>query len=206
MLGQYPPTLTQILLFALWFESVTYSQMDRISFIEIKEKSQESVRLERLGNFSQSWQRSQNTSRESETPLPVFFSFQVLWEKIPGRSCASCYLRSPSEEMKHFSILCFQCTKQLKIFVLENSCRSWNDLEIFSLCAYTYYMFKCSTVWSWFINIMALRSQSWVRRKLTPISHAAEFHATKRAGNIYLGILEHKWDIVVLSPWRCNCF
>lgn len=51
MLGQYPPTMTQILLFALWFESVTYSQMDRISFIEIKEKSQESVRLERLGSF-----------------------------------------------------------------------------------------------------------------------------------------------------------
>lgn len=84
MLGQYPPTLTQILLFALWFESVTYSQMDRISFIEIKEKSQESVRLERLGNFSQSWQRSQNTSRESETPLPVFFHSRSYGKKYRG--------------------------------------------------------------------------------------------------------------------------
>jgi len=63
-----------------------------------------------------------------------------------GRNCVSCCLRSSSEEMKHFGLLCFQSIKQRKIFFLEKMWGKWNLFKIFFMCIYKYYMFVRSTV------------------------------------------------------------
>lgn len=149
MPGQYPPTLPPyfVVCFLVWICHLFPYGQNLIN--ENQGKIPTICQIREIGDLFLGADKEARTQAEKVKLSSSCFLHSrsnCLMGKMLGRNCVSCYLGSPPEEMKHFSLLCFQCTKQLKIFVLESSCRSWDDLEIFPLCTYTYYMFVCNTV------------------------------------------------------------
>lgn len=225
MLGQYPPNLppyfvisSYILLFAhlgnRWFCHL-FPTNGRNLINKNQGKIPAICQITEIGELFLRADKEARTKAEKvklSSSCFIHSRSNCLMGKILGRHCVSCYLRSPSEEMKYFSV--FSCETVLSVHKTAEDFCPWKFLQklewpwdlLSFLCVLIHITCLCVIHFEAVVfNIMALRSQSWVMRKLTPSSHTAEIHATKRAENIYLGILEHKWDIVILSPWRCNC-